>query len=67
MRRRRWLLAVVGILSIVAGVLLLLRPDVGAVAIAQVIGAYAIVAGVLMLAEAWRRRRTATNPSRTAR
>lgn len=57
-QRGRGLLAVVGVLSIVAGVLLLLRPDVGAVAIAQVIGAYAIVVGALTLVEAWRRRRS---------
>lgn len=65
-QRGRGLLAVVGVLSIVAGVLLLLRPDVGAVAIAQVIGAYAIVVGALTLAEAWRRRRSAAKPERHA-
>jgi uncharacterized membrane protein HdeD (DUF308 family) len=55
-----WLLAVIGALSVIAGVLILLRPDVGALAIAMVIGAYAIVGGVLMLAEGWRLRREAS-------
>jgi uncharacterized membrane protein HdeD (DUF308 family) len=63
-RRGSWLLALVGLLSIVAGLLVLLRPDVGAVAIAQVIGAYSIVAGALMLAEAWRLRRLTATPAR---
>ncbi|MBQ0906729.1 HdeD family acid-resistance protein [Micromonospora saelicesensis] len=64
----RWrasrLLAVVGVVSILAGLLILFRPDVGAVAIAQVIGIYAIVAGVLMLAAARQRHRLATGPAR---
>jgi uncharacterized membrane protein HdeD (DUF308 family) len=54
--RGSWPLVLIGILSIVAGVLILFRPGVGAYAIAVVIGAYAIVAGVLMLAELWRGR-----------
>jgi uncharacterized membrane protein HdeD (DUF308 family) len=58
-RRRQWLVAVVGVLSILAGLLVLVRPDVGALAIAQVIGIYAIVSGVLMLAQTWRLRRSA--------
>jgi uncharacterized membrane protein HdeD (DUF308 family) len=49
----RWLLGLVGALSIVAGLLILLRPAAGAVALAWVIGVYAIVAGVLMLAATW--------------
>jgi uncharacterized membrane protein HdeD (DUF308 family) len=57
-RRGRWLTALAGAASVVAGVLVLLRPDAGAVAIAQVIGVYAVVAGVLMLAESWRGGRT---------
>jgi uncharacterized membrane protein HdeD (DUF308 family) len=56
-RRGHWLLAAIGALSVVAGVLILLRPDVGALAIAQVIGVYAIISGALMLAEGWRLRR----------
>jgi uncharacterized membrane protein HdeD (DUF308 family) len=56
-RGGHWLLAVIGALSVIAGVLILLRPDVGALAIAQVIGVYAIIAGALTLAEGWRLRR----------
>ncbi len=49
----QWLIGVVGALSVVAGLLILLRPAAGAVALAWVIGVYAIVAGVLMLAATW--------------
>jgi uncharacterized membrane protein HdeD (DUF308 family) len=61
--RPSWLLALVGVLSILAGVLVLGRPDLGAVAIAQVIGVYAVVVGALMLAEAVRLRRVAATPA----
>lgn len=60
------LLALVGILSLVAGVLILVRPDIGAIAIAQVIGVYAIVAGILMLTAAVRLRRFAPAAARMA-
>jgi uncharacterized membrane protein HdeD (DUF308 family) len=53
----QWIIAVVGVLSVIAGILVLVWPGIGAVAIAQVIGAYAIVGGVLMLAAAWRLQR----------
>jgi uncharacterized membrane protein HdeD (DUF308 family) len=53
-RRGDWMLALVGVLSLIAGVLLLLRPGVGAIAIAQVIGVYALVSGVLILVDVWR-------------
>jgi uncharacterized membrane protein HdeD (DUF308 family) len=49
----RWLLGLVGALSVIAGLLILIRPAAGAVALAWVIGVYAIVAGVLMLAATW--------------
>lgn len=55
--RGQWLVALIGALALVAGVFVLLRPDVGAIVIARVIGVYAIVAGALMLVEAWRVRR----------
>lgn len=48
-----WLLAVVGIISIVAGIVALLRPEVGAVALATVLGVYALIAGAILLAAAW--------------
>lgn len=52
-----WLLAAVGVLSVIAGILLLVWPGPGAVAIATIIGAYAIVTGVLLLFAGWRLRR----------
>ncbi len=52
-----WVLALVGVVSVIAGILILARPDVGAIAIAQVIGVYALIAGVLMLISAWRLRK----------
>lgn len=61
--RGGWLLVLVGVLSLLAGILLLVRPDAGAIAIAQVIGIYAIISGVLILIELFRLRRehNATN------
>ncbi|HKT04542.1 MAG TPA: DUF308 domain-containing protein [Rugosimonospora sp.] len=52
--RGEWWVALVGALTVVAGVLILLRPAVSALAIAQIIGVYAIVVGILRLAETWR-------------
>ncbi|MHC5537515.1 DUF308 domain-containing protein [Singulisphaera rosea] len=49
-----WLLALVGILSIGLGVLLILRPESGALAVAWFIGGYALGAGILLLALALR-------------
>jgi uncharacterized membrane protein HdeD (DUF308 family) len=51
--RGQWLVGVVGALSVIAGLLVLIRPAAGAVAVAWIIGVYAIVAGVLMLAATW--------------
>ena len=51
--RGQWLLGVVGALSFIAGLLIVVRPAAGTVAIAWVIGVYAIVAGALMLAATW--------------
>jgi uncharacterized membrane protein HdeD (DUF308 family) len=61
--RRGWLLILAGALSLVAGLLILIRPGAGAVALALVIGVYAIIAGVLMLIEAWRVHRTHAHPT----
>ncbi|KUH37755.1 MULTISPECIES: HdeD family acid-resistance protein [Streptomyces] len=52
--RHEWLLALAGAASVVAGVLLWLRPDIGAVAVAQVIGVYALITGALVGTAAWR-------------
>jgi uncharacterized membrane protein HdeD (DUF308 family) len=57
--RGQWLMLVLGLVSIVAGVLILIRPDIGAVSLAVVLGVYAMIAGVLMLVEVWRERRSA--------
>lgn len=44
-----WLLLIAGLLSIAFGVLLIAKPDAGALAVLSLIGAYAIVFGVLLL------------------
>lgn len=49
----QWLLAAVGVISMLAGVLIFLRPDVGVLALATVLGAYALTTGVALLATAW--------------
>ncbi|MFF9282974.1 HdeD family acid-resistance protein [Streptomyces griseosporeus] len=61
-----WLLFVAGAASLLAGVLILARLDVGAVTVAQVIGLYALISGALVLASAWRLHGT-TSPARSAR
>ncbi|MFN8475706.1 MAG: HdeD family acid-resistance protein [Anaerolineae bacterium] len=52
-----WLLALSGVLSVVFGVLLVLQPTAGALAVLWLIGAYAIVFGVTELVLAIRLRR----------
>jgi uncharacterized membrane protein HdeD (DUF308 family) len=56
----QWLSLLFGVLTMLIGVLVLVRPGIGAVALALTIGVYAIVAGVLMLAESWRIHRSMT-------
>jgi uncharacterized membrane protein HdeD (DUF308 family) len=48
--RGEWMLALAGLLSIVFGILVALRPGVGALAIVWWLGAYAIAFGVLLIA-----------------
>jgi uncharacterized membrane protein HdeD (DUF308 family) len=51
-----WFLILSGLLSVAFGVLLLVQPGAGALAIVWLIGAYAVIFGVGMLAFAWRLR-----------
>jgi uncharacterized membrane protein HdeD (DUF308 family) len=51
-----WLLVLSGILSVLFGIMLLLNPGAGALAVVWIIGAYAIVFGVLLLALGYRLR-----------
>jgi uncharacterized membrane protein HdeD (DUF308 family) len=53
----RWVLALSGVVSVIAGVIMLLRPDIGALALATVLGIYALVAGVALLWAAWQVRK----------
>jgi uncharacterized membrane protein HdeD (DUF308 family) len=48
-----WSLALIGAIAVVAGILVMIRPGAGAVAIAWAIGLYAIVSGVLLLVAAY--------------
>jgi uncharacterized membrane protein HdeD (DUF308 family) len=52
-----WLLVLVGVMSVVAGLLLFFWPGPGAIAVAIVIGVYALIAGVAMLLMAWQLRK----------
>lgn len=54
--RNEWLLILAGGLSVVFGLLVLIFPGLGALALVWMIGAYAILHGVLLLALAWRAR-----------
>ena len=47
--KNEWLLILAGIVSVVFGVWLIMRPDTGALAVLYAIGAYAIVLGVLIV------------------
>jgi uncharacterized membrane protein HdeD (DUF308 family) len=53
----RWVLALVGVISLIAGAIILARPDIGALALATVLGVYALLAGVALLRAAWQLRK----------
>jgi len=55
---RAWALAVLGVLSVLFGVLLLLAPETGAVVLAMWFGSYALAYGVFLLVAAYRVRRS---------
>jgi uncharacterized membrane protein HdeD (DUF308 family) len=62
-----WVLALLGVLWWSPAVLILVRPDVGALALATVLGVYALLAGVVLLVAAWRvRTATLVRPVTTA-
>jgi uncharacterized membrane protein HdeD (DUF308 family) len=52
-----WLLIATGILSVLFGIVVIMAPGAGALALVWVIGSYAIVAGVLLVALSLRLRR----------
>ncbi len=58
--RNEWMLGLAGILSLVVGVLLVLMPGAGAIAITWLIGWYALFMGILFLALAFKIRRMLT-------
>jgi uncharacterized membrane protein HdeD (DUF308 family) len=61
--RNEWVLAASGLLSIIFGVLVILFPGAGALALVGIIGAYAFLTGVLLLALALRARTWARTSS----
>jgi uncharacterized membrane protein HdeD (DUF308 family) len=52
----KWLFAVSGILSIILGILLLVRPVVGIIVVIWAIGVYAILAGIVLIVLGFRLR-----------
>jgi uncharacterized membrane protein HdeD (DUF308 family) len=61
--RGEWVLALIGVLSMAFGVLLMLFPGPGALALVLWIGAWALVSGTFMVAFALRMRAWAGHPS----
>jgi len=60
---KEWLLGLSGLLSIIFGVLMLINPGAGALAVIWVIGAYAILFGVLLIALGVKLRSRTHHPS----
>lgn len=61
-----WLLVVTGVASVLAGVILLLRPRAGVIAVTWLIGAYAIAFGALLVALSLRLRSLRSGSEDTA-
>jgi uncharacterized membrane protein HdeD (DUF308 family) len=59
-----WLLALSGIASVLLGILLVLFPEPGALAVVLWIGAYALVSGVLLIVLAFRLRSWGRDPGK---
>jgi uncharacterized membrane protein HdeD (DUF308 family) len=59
-----WLMIVAGIASVIFGVLLLIMPGAGALAVAWIIGSYALLFGILLLVLAFRLRSMKETDSR---
>jgi uncharacterized membrane protein HdeD (DUF308 family) len=64
--RNEWMLLIGGILSIIAGLILIARPGVGALALILVIGIYAILYGIAQLVLGFRLRDIGTTRLRPA-
>ncbi len=62
--RNEWLMGISGVLSIAFGLLLLIAPRAGALAVIWWIGAYAIIFGALLLGLAFRLRAWGRTPER---
>ena len=58
--RHEWLLGLAGVLSVLLGIVMLLQPGVGALALVWWIGAFALAFGILLVALAFRVRRAGT-------
>jgi uncharacterized membrane protein HdeD (DUF308 family) len=52
----RWLTALAGVLSIIAGLIIFVFPGISALILATVLGVYALVAGASLLWAAWQAR-----------
>ena len=62
-----WLLGISGVLSIIAGIVILVWPDAGAVAISWLIGTYAIVFGIVFVWLGFKLRRLGPTDERVDR
>lgn len=62
-----WLLALAGVISILLGILLAARPDVGVRVITWMIGGYAIAVGIILVMLAFRLKRFVRPLGRAAR